>query len=122
MKEIILEIATPLISGVIAWFVAKYSAKAEIKKLKMTWAHEKECAADDDFDNMVSAVSAFLQYSNLHNKLNAASCASVYRSKVSGELAAAVDALCDAIDRASPPQAIRARLNEVVNLKRVMDC
>lgn len=46
MKEAFISIGCALISGFVAWIVAKQAAKAEIKKLQTIWAHEKETACD----------------------------------------------------------------------------
>ena len=59
MKEIVISFGCAVISGIVAWIVAKQAAKAEIKKLQTIWAHEKETACDADFDKMVSTVSLY---------------------------------------------------------------
>ena len=55
MKEAFISIGCALISGFVAWIVAKQAAKAEIKKLQTIWAHEKETACDTEFDSMAAA-------------------------------------------------------------------
>ena len=40
MKEIVISFGCAVISGIVAWIVAKQAAKAEIKKLQTIWAHE----------------------------------------------------------------------------------
>ena len=53
-----------VVSTAIAWFVARYSAKAEIIKIKLTWEHEKEVYLDKSFSEMADAVSRFCHRPN----------------------------------------------------------
>ena len=55
----IIGVASVIISGVVSWLVSKASASKEIEKLKMEWAREDRKAADDEFADMVVAVSSY---------------------------------------------------------------
>lgn len=58
MWDMVIEsFGSAFIAGLISWCISKSTAKAEIKKLRETWEHEKETVVNAEFDNMISAVS-----------------------------------------------------------------
>lgn len=119
MKEAFISIGCAMISGFVAWIVAKQAAKAEIKKLQTIWAHEKETACDADFDKMVSAVSLYAKYPSPNGFHDATDAVAVYRAKASGEMAIEVDKLSGLIERFTPNcDAISKQLNAVIECKR----
>lgn len=119
MKEVIISIGCAMISGFVAWIVAKQAAKAEIKKLQTIWAHEKETACDADFDKMVSSVSLYAKYPSMKSFHDATDAVAIYRAKVTKEMAVEVDELSGLIDPFAPNcNAILKRLNAVIECKR----
>lgn len=108
-----------IITGVVSWGVAKVSANSEIKKLRETWAHEKEETHNADFDSMVSAVSEFIQYGALKSQINAAGKIGLCRSSATGELAEILDEMSGIISTQPRNQAmLKAKLDKAVLLKR----
>lgn len=119
MKEIIISLSCAVISGIVAWIVAKQAAKAEIKKLQTIWAHEKETACDADFDKMVSAVSLYAKYPSPNGFHDATDAVAIYRAKATGGIAGEVDNLSGLIERFSPNcDEILKQLNTVIECKR----
>lgn len=119
MEEVVVSIGCAVISGFVAWIVAKQAAKAEIKKLQTIWAHEKETACDADFDKMVSAVSIYAKAPSPNGFAGTTNAVAVYRAKATGEIAVEVDKLSGLIERFSPNcDAILKQLNVVIECKR----
>lgn len=99
--------------------VAETTAKAEVFKLRETWAHEKELALDADFDEMVAAVSGFLRYGDLKQAIEAEQKTAICRAKATGELATTVDALSVVLSRQNPDRnTVQAKLDAAVEIKR----
>lgn len=118
-QNIVFPAAGIIVSSCLAVWQAKKTAKAEIEKLKMIWAHEKETAHDADFDKMVAAVSLYEKYPHPKNFQDASNAVAVYRAKVTGDMADAVDALSRMIVRDSPNcSAVSNQLSAIVTLKR----
>ena len=101
MKEAFISICCALISGFVAWIVAKQAAKAEIKKLQTIWAHEKETACDTEFDSMAAAVTLYAKWPSPKGFQDATNAVAIYRAKVTGEMATEVDKLSRMIVRTS---------------------
>lgn len=122
MKEIVISFGCAVISGIVAWIVAKQAAKAEIKKLQTIWAHEKETACDADFDKMESTVSLYAKYPSPNGFHDATDAVAVYRAKATGEIAVEVDKLSGLIERFTPNcDSILKQLNTVIECKRKAD-
>lgn len=119
MKEAVISIGCALISGFVAWIVAKQAAKAEIKKLQTIWAHEKETACDTEFDSMAAAVTLYAKWPSPKGFQDATNAVAIYRAKATGEIAVEVDKLSGLIERFSPNcDAILKQLNVVIEFKR----
>lgn len=119
MKEAVISIGCALISGFVAWIVAKQAAKAEIKKLQTIWAHEKETACDTEFDSMAAAVTLYAKWPSPKGFQDATNAVAIYRAKATGEIAVEVDKLSGLIERFSPNcDAILKQLNVVIECKR----
>lgn len=117
--EIITPVVSAAASGLISWAIAKVSARAEIKKLRETWAHEKETAIDAEFDQMASSVSAYLMYKSLANAIEAAQTITTYRAKATADLAASVDSLSELFEHPEQnQQRIKQALDKIIELKR----
>lgn len=119
MKEAFISIGCALISGFVAWIVAKQAAKAEIKKLQAIWAHEKETACDADFDKMVSTASLYAKCPSPKGFEDTTNAIAIYRAKATGEMAVEVDKLSGLVERFTPNRdAVLAQLNAVLECKR----
>lgn len=119
LSEVLSGAVSAAASGLISWFIAKTAARSEIRKLRETWAHEKETAIDAEFDQMVSCVSAFLMHKTNPNAINAARAITVYRAKAAVDLAPAVDSLAGLFERPEQNQyRIREALDTIIELKR----
>ncbi len=91
----IIGVASVIISGVVSWLVSKASASKEIEKLKMEWAREDRKAADDEFADMVVAVSSYIRATTFDNSAKAISAVATLRAKETGALADYLDYLYD---------------------------
>lgn len=94
--EIIVALITSLgvvVSALIAWRVSISQANKEIKKLQKTWEHEKSVSFDDEFAEMVSAVSLYANSKNIGDGYRALEKVSAIRAKVTGPLADCLDEL-----------------------------
>lgn len=119
MKEAFISIGCALISGFVAWIVAKQAAKAEIKKLQTIWAHEKETACETEFDNMAAAVTLYAKWPSPKGFQDATNAVAIYRAKVTGEMATEVDKLSRMIVRTSPGyEIILTQLDAIIECKR----
>ncbi len=119
MKEAFISIGCALISGFVAWIVAKQAAKAEIKKLQTIWAHEKETACDTEFDSMAAAVTLYAKWPSPKGFQDATNAVAIYRAKANEEMAVEVDKLSGLIERFNPNcDAISKQLNAVIECKR----
>lgn len=119
LLTVIKYLGSAIIAGIVSWGVAKIAAKAEIRKLRETWAHEKETAYDADFDNMVAAVSYFARFPSGSTVRSAIEKTAIFRSKASGELATVVDDITNILSRqCTDYSAILRKLDEAVELKR----
>lgn len=107
------------ITGIVSWCVAKITAKAEIQKLRETWAHEKEMAIDAEFDNMVAAISCFVKSPSNPTLKTAIEKTALFRSKANGDLAFIVDEISSLIlHQCTNYDAISQKLNAAVKIKR----
>lgn len=94
--EIIVALITSLgvvVSALIAWRVSISQANKEIKKLQKTWEHENSVSFDDEFAEMVSAVSLYANSKNIGDGYRALEKVSAIRAKVTGPLADCLDEL-----------------------------
>lgn len=119
MKEAFISIGCALISGFVAWIVAKQAAKAEIKKLQTIWAHEKETACETEFDSMAAAVTLYAKWPSQKGFQDATNAVAIYRAKVTGEMATEVDKLSRMIVRTSSGyENILIQLDAIIERKR----
>lgn len=119
MKEAFISIGCALISGFVAWIVAKQAAKAEIKKLQTIWAHEKETACETEFDSMAAAVTLYAKWPSPKGFQDATNAVAIYRAKVTGEMATEVDKLSQMIVRTSSEyRPILTQLDAIIECKR----
>lgn len=94
--EIIVALITTLgvmASALISWRVSASHANKEIKKLQKTWEHEKTVSFDDEFSEMVSAVSLYVSSRNIGDQYRALEKVSAIRAKATGPLADCLDEL-----------------------------
>lgn len=94
--EIIVALITALgviASAFVSWRVSVSQANKEIKKLQKTWEHEKSVSFDDEFAEMVSAVSVYANSRNIGDQYRALEKVSAVRAKATGPLADCLDEL-----------------------------
>ncbi len=113
----IIGVASVIISGVVSWLVSKASASKEIEKLKMEWAREDRKAADEEFAEMVVAVSCYIRAPVFDNSAKAISAVATLRAKETGTLAVHLDYLHDCI-LAGNSEKVDMALAEVIQEKR----
>lgn len=120
MWDMVIEsFGSAFIAGLISWCISKSTAKAEIKKLRETWEHEKETVVNAEFDNMISAVSFFIRSPSGPTGKAAIEKTALFRSKANGELAVIVDELSDMLlQQYANYGDISLKLNEAVKIKR----
>lgn len=107
------------ITGIVSWGVAKITAKAEIQKLRETWAHENESAYDADFDNMVAAVSNLIRFPSTPAAKEAIEKTALFRPKAIGEMADVVDEINAMLSRQCPNYELLAgKIDEAMRIKR----
>lgn len=87
-----------VVASVISWLVSRSTANKEIRKMRMTWAHEKEISCDEGFAEMVSAVSLYINSRNIGDGYRALEMVSKLRAKETGELARKLDILHSKIE------------------------
>lgn len=56
----IITVSGVVISSVIAFLVSKNSAEKEIEKMKMSWKREDSTASDEEFSEMITAVTRYV--------------------------------------------------------------
>lgn len=94
--EIIVALITAagvVVSAMISWRISISQANKEIKKLQKTWEHEKSVSFDDEFAEMVSVVSLYVNSRNIGDGYRALEKVSAIRAKVTGPLADCLDEL-----------------------------
>ena len=97
--SVIASIISVIVSGAVSWHIAKAAANAEIKKLELTWAHEKQISIDSDFDKMVAYVSYFAKNNSPNSYKEAIDTTAFYRTKATGEMAKIIDSLSQLLIR-----------------------
>lgn len=95
----IISAAGVVASSVISWLISKSTANKEIRKMRMTWDHEKEIAYGENFAEMVSAVSLYINSRNIGDGYRALEAVSKLRAKESGALAKKLDTLHSKIEK-----------------------
>ena len=81
-------------SSVASWLISRAITVNEIKKLKLTWAREDAFSADNEFAEMVAAISEHIALSSHETKGAAIAKISALRAKEHGVLAIYLDRLC----------------------------
>jgi hypothetical protein len=106
-----------LLSAVISRFVSRAAAKKETEKLRLIWEREDVVSSDEDFAKMAAVVAEFVAsgYNGQHK--NAMSKVAAIRSKESGEIAAALDRLYEALTRRDL-HGVDSSLSRVIEEKR----
>lgn len=120
MNTAFVAICCSVVSGVVSWLVARYTAKAEIERLEATWAHERSAAFESCFAEMVGAVTYFVNHCDVGSFKDAVAKVAAVRSQATGGLANAVDELSSLLTlRGGDNRRIQAALTAVIDRKRV---
>lgn len=107
-------------SGLLAWLVSNSTAKQQVDQMKLTWAHDDVVSSDDEFADMASEVAMYVTLLHDGNWVIADSArakVAALRSKESGPLACALDALYATLLR-DGAEDIDTALTEVIKQKR----
>lgn len=107
-------------ASVISWLVSRSTASKEIRKTRITWAHEKRVARDEDFAKMVSAVSVYANSRNIGDGYIALEAVSRLRATETGALARKLDALHAEIEN-NQFSDLEKCLSEVIEQKRKIE-
>lgn len=118
-SEVLTGATSAAIAGLISWAIAKTAARAEIQKLRETWAHEKEAAIDEEFDNMVAAVSNLIRFPSTPAAKEAVEKTALFRPKASGAMSDVVDEINVMLSRQCPNYELLAmKIDEAMRIKR----
>lgn len=85
-----------LMSAIISWFISRSTAKNEIRKMKLSWEHERNTVLDQEFDQLISLVSAYIDKRSLGfdvDTTEALQKVAVARTRETGPLAPLLDEL-----------------------------
>jgi hypothetical protein len=106
-----------LVSAFLSYRIARNTASAELKKLELTWQHEKEALLDSTYDKMVSAVTVYIARPFLEFLETACNAVGAYRAHAPAEMADSVDALSECLTRRDVP-AVSAALSHLLEIRR----
>lgn len=75
-----------VLSALIAWFVSKSTVNGEIIKMQLKWEHEHSVSSEEEFSEMVSAVTRHIHAPCEESFLTAVEKINTVRLKETGEL------------------------------------
>ena len=112
-----------VLAAVIAFFSARYTARREIKKLKLQWTREDNLTGKKEFAEMTAAVSRYLQSGWSRHQREALESVAILQVTAHGDLLTELSTLSDLIASDSLddiPQQLRTviRLNSAINRKK----
>ena len=112
-----------VLSAVIAFFSARYTAKREIRKMKLQWTREDNLSDKKEFSEMTAAVSRYAQSGWSRHQREALECISVLQVSASGELLDELTTLSnlvasDSLDDISQQLMTVIRLNSCIDRKK----
>lgn len=110
-------------SAFISWIVSRYTITKELEKLRLTWNREDSVSYKDEFSEMVSSVSKYIQTLKDSDCAEAVAKIGIVRSKVSDRLASCLDMLYVAVNESGYCQypdvrTIQRYLSEAINQNR----
>ena len=110
-----------VLSAVIAFFSARYTAKREIRKMKLQWAHDDHLSDKKDFSEMTAAVSRYAQSGWSRHQREALECIAVVQVSASGDLLSELITLSNLVSSGSLDD-IHQQLMSVIRLNSTIDC
>lgn len=112
-----------LISAVVSALISKLTAESvsnkEIRKMKLSWVREDMVSTDDDFAEMIKAITTFLYYRDDRSQLDALQSISVVRAKENGALAPLVDDVYHCV-QVNQYDAAEKLTSELISIKRII--
>jgi len=119
----IITVSGTFASAFVSWFVSRYTTTKELEKLQLTWSREDSVSYEDEFSEMVSAVSKYIHTLNSSDCADAIGKIGAIRAKTSGELASKTDILYVAVFETGSckyltTQSVKKCLSETINQKR----
>ena len=106
-----------VIAALISWGVARSTINKEIKKMRITWEHEKEVSSDQEFSKMVWAVSRYIKFQSIDDSNKALKKVAKLRAKTTGPLSTKLDDLYSQIEKKDFPE-ISACLTAIIEENR----
>lgn len=106
-----------VLSAILSFVVSAFSASKEIKKKRMEWEREDIVSSEDEFAQMVAAVSLYANTKRIEDWNNAVEKIGYVRAKENGNLATLLDELYIAVQSDICEAAIY-KLNMVLEEKR----
>ena len=82
----IITVSGVVISSVIAFLVSKNSVEKEIEKMKMSWKREDSAASDEEFSEMITAVTRYVHGRKREDELPALEKLNNVRRKGTGDI------------------------------------
>lgn len=106
-----------IVSAVISARTVEKTASKEIERMKLAWAREDVVSSDDEFSDMVKAVTSCTYYRDGQYRLEAMKAIAVIRAKENGSLAVTVDELYASV-RDRQYETAEALMSQVITEKR----
>lgn len=82
----LISLAGAVVSSVLAYFISKSSAQREIEKMRIGWEREDSLSSDEEFTEMVIAVTRYISSKEKADEIVALEKINSLRSKELGEL------------------------------------
>lgn len=108
-----------VISAFVSWLISHSAAKKEMHRLERTWQHDDVISSDEEFAKMAGLVSRYVASQTLDDCYDTCEAVAAIRSKESGDLGRALDALYEAVRMDTCfPDMIDLALSRVIEEKR----
>lgn len=113
----IIATAGVIFSGLISWYISRFTTKKEIEKMRLTWEREDTVSSDEEFADMASSVITYVMCENEFLRTPAMSNIAAIRAKETGRIADTLDQLYNAVLMGNRSMSNQL-LTEIINQKR----